>query len=333
MGEDLPFADNQPDYGAEFAVLSMKTQISIVTVTHNSASCIRDCVASIQAQTGIGAEVIVVDNASSDNTLQVLAGLGSSVEVIANGENIGFGRACNQGVAASQGELLFLLNPDAKLEQTDGLARACSSLLEHPRWGLAGTHVLSSDGLTDNPPATSYPEQNRANCSFSHLPGHLAWVLGASMLIRREAFEAVGGFDPGFFLSSEETDLCLRMRQQGWEIGYVADVDVLHVGMASERGYDPYDTSLRRMEGMLRFWSKHYPPEVVQRLALRDLFRTRFRMGWYFIMSRFSAPSSNAMRKYRRYRGISEASRRFLHTGPRDHKLYIRPESEASLEP
>ena len=132
------------------------------------------------------------------------------------------------------------------------------------------------------------------------------------MLIRREVFAAVQGFDPGFFLSSEETDLCLRIRQRGWEIGFVPEVSIRHIGMASERSFDPYETWLRRLPGMHRFWAKHYPAAEVRRLVRRDLFRARFRERWYGLMARFQGRGSSAWLKHRRYAGICEASRRFL---------------------
>ena len=289
--------------------------ISIIVVTYNSAPCIATCVGSACEQEGVQVELIVVDNSSTDDTLGMLRGLTPNIHVEANHENIGFGRACNQAFALSHGRFIFLLNPDAQLEQRDALAQLCRAMEQHARWGLAGTRVITSDGRCEGPAAT-YPEQHRVHRDFSHLPGTLAWVYGASMMVRREVFAAVDGFDPGFFLSSEETDLCLRVRQQGWEIGFVPDVSVRHIGMASERGSDPYETWLRRMPGLLRFWSKHYPPEDVRRLVRKDWFRASFRRQWYGVIAQFCGPRSEAWLKHRRYAGICEATRRFLSAGP-----------------
>jgi GT2 family glycosyltransferase len=288
--------------------------ISVITVTYNSAPFVADWARSIQAQEGVCAEIIVVDNASSDNTVQVIRELRMPAQLLANHNNIGFGRACNQAFAISRGRLAFLLNPDAQLEQRDGLTRLREALDKHPCWGLAGTLITRPDGHTEAHGQITYPEQHRVGCDFSQLPGSLAWVGGASMIIRREVFAAVGGFDPGFFLSSEETDLCLRVRQHGMEIGFVADVSVRHVGMASERGQDPYQTWLVRMGGLLRFWSKHYPAKDVCRLVWRDLFRASLRQRWYAIFACLNGPTSTAWHKYRRYGGIRAACRQFLNT-------------------
>ena len=135
------------------------------------------------------------------------------------------------------------------------------------------------------------------------------------MLVRREAFAAVDGFDPGFFLYAEETDLCLRLRERGWEIGFVPEVTVRHIGGASEQGNDPYETRLRGMAGIHRFWAKHYPTDDVKRLVWRDWLRSNFRRRWYGITRRFHGPGSRAWLKHREYAAISEASRRFLGAG------------------
>ena len=290
----------------------MDIDVSVIVVTYNSAPCIKECLNSILGQQGPRFEIIVVDNASADDTVSVVRVLGADVRLLSNQENIGFGRGCNQGVATSRGRFLYLLNPDASLPERDSLARLCHIMEQNPRWGLAGTRVTESGGAVECRPADSYPDQHRVHCDFSHLPGTIAWVFGASMFIRREVFAAVEGFDPGFFLSSEETDLCLRIRQQGWEIGFVPEVTAQHIGAASERGIDPYDTWLRRVPGIYRFWSKYYPPADVRRLVWKDWFRARFRQHWYAVMAWFGGAQSTAWRKHRRYAGIGEAARRFL---------------------
>lgn len=291
--------------------------VSVIVVTYNSAPCIERCVGSVREQEGVVTELIVVDNVSTDDTVAVVRHLGADVHLIVNSENVGFGRGCNQGFAVSRGRFLYLLNPDAQLEQRDGLARLKGAMAQNPRWGLAGTRVITPEGEIQGA-ERQYPDQQRVGCDFSHLPGTLAWVSGASMFIRREVFAAVDGFDPGFFLSSEETDLCLRIRQGGWEIGFVPEVSVRHVGMASECSFDPYETWLRRLPGMHRFWAKHYPAAAVRRLVRRDLFRAGFRQRWYGLLARLQGPGSGAWHKHRRYAGICEASRRFLRTGRGD---------------
>jgi len=295
----------------------MDLDVSVIIVTFNSAPCISECLDSVLRQQGVRLEVIVVDNASGDKTVDVVRGLGTNIRLLTNQENIGFGRGCNQGFAASHGRFLLFLNPDAFVEQRDGVAQLCRIMRQNIRWGLAGTRVTEADGTIECPASASYPDQHRVRCDFSNLPGKIAWVFGASLFVRREVFVAVAGFDPGFFLTSEETDLCLRIRQHGWEIGFVPEITVRHIGAASEQGIDPYDTWLRRVPGMYRFWSKHYPPRDVRRLLRKDWFRASFRRRWYAVMAWFGGNDSVAWRKYRRYAGISEAARQFMRANSR----------------
>src|SRR5262249_48788965 len=159
---------------------------------------------------------------------------------VENRDNVGFGRACNQGFAASKGRYIYFLNPDAQLIGSYPLANLCHALSEHKNWGMAGSRVVSATGEWKEP-ATSYPGQAHIRKDFSGLPGRIAWVVGASMIVRREVYAELGGFDPEFFLYSEETDFCLRLRKCGYEIGMVENSAVRHIGGASESGRDPYE--------------------------------------------------------------------------------------------
>ena len=284
--------------------------ISIISVTYNSERCIADCVKSVLSQRGVAFEVVVVDNASTDNTLARLKEL--KCRVIASTENVGFGRGNNLGFAATCGRYVFLLNPDARLVETDALANLCRLMDANPRWGMAGTMVCFPDGEPESPPATIYPGQRHVRRDFSKLPGKVAWVLGASMIIRRELFEKLDGFDPGFFLYSEETDFCLRIREIGFEIGFIPEVVVEHIGGASEDTRDPYEVSGRKLKGLLRFRQKHYSPDDCVFLAKRDLRRARFRMILNGLLARLQPSHSKAWQKHRLYRAIWEVSRDYL---------------------
>lgn len=286
--------------------------ISVIIVTYNSARHIAACLQSVLAQTGVSHEVIVVDNASADDTLAQLEKF--DVQVIANRQNVGFGQGNNVGVSVSRGRYVYLLNPDARLEGDHVLAGLCRQMEAQSRWGMAGTRVLSDDGQSESPPATIYPGQRHVHRDFSKLPGNIAWILGASMVIRCELYAQLGGFDPEFFLYSEETDFCLRLRELGFEIGYLPEITVSHIGGASENRRDPAELSARKLKGLLRFRKKHYPPDDCVFLAKRDLHRARWRMIWNGLLARVQPASSTAWQKHRQYRGIWEVSRDFLNS-------------------
>ena len=291
--------------------------VTVIIVTYQSASCIGDCLDAVLAQDGIDAEVVVVDNASTDGTLDVVRRRKSKhLRTIANTENLGFGKGCNQAFAGSHGKFIYLLNPDAQLVEPDVLSRLRRALGEHPEWGLAGTALIGADGTPEPPPETTYPGQLRAANDFAALPGKIAWVLGASMFVRRNVYDTLCGFDPDFFLYSEETDFCLRLRKQGYEIGYVADVQVRHIGGVSEDGSDPYDVWTRRTKGLHLFWSKHYAVEDVARLVEFDAARARRRMRLNSLLARLLPAKSKPWQKMRRYQGIYETSLKFLSGTP-----------------
>ena len=283
---------------------------SVIIVTFNSADHIGACLESVQAQTGVAFEIIVVDNASADSTLEKIKGLKG--RVIPSPENLGFGRGNNLGFASSCGRYIYLLNPDARLPGKNSLADLCRNMDANPSWGMAGTRVLSADGKSESEPATIYPGQRHVHRDFSKLPGNIAWVLGASMIIRRELYEKLGGFDPGFFLYSEETDFCLRLRELGFEIGHITEVAVGHIGGASENPRDPYVTASGKLRGLLRFRQKHYPPGDCVFLARRDRRRAWLRMVWNGLLARLQPPHSRSWQKHRAYLGIWEVSRKFL---------------------
>jgi N-acetylglucosaminyl-diphospho-decaprenol L-rhamnosyltransferase len=286
--------------------------VSVIVVTYNSADCIKTCLQSALGQEGVVIEAIVVDNVSADETIKTVRGIEGNVRLLVNHENEGFGRACNQGVASCRGKYVMLLNPDAAFDDKYSLAKLCRAMERNSQWGVVGTTVTEADGSVDCPPSLSYPKQERTSRDFSALPGRIAWVFGASMLIKREVFLAVGGFDPEFFLTSEETDLCLRIRERGFEIGFVKEVAVRHMGAASERGKDPYDTWRLRAPGMYRFWAKHYPRKDARNLVRKDWLRARYRESVYRLFSWYAARESPVWQKYRRNKGIGDAAGAFL---------------------
>jgi hypothetical protein len=290
--------------------------ISVIIVTYNAAEYIRACLDSVFRQTGVEFEILVVDNASADSTTKVvqeLIGDRKNIRLFANRENIGFGRANNQAFAASSGEFIYLLNPDAQLVQPDALKILRDQLERHPEWGVAGTRILRGNGQEELAVCEHYQGQEHVrHRDFSKLPGRRACVLGASMFFSRRVFAEMGGFDEDYFLYQEEADLCLRLREKGYEIGFVPEAAIQHLGEASERGCDPYETWRRRANGMLLFWKKNYPAADALRLTEMDLKRSRFKMISYGWLAKFQPANSSAWRKHRKYRAIWEQSRSFI---------------------
>jgi len=175
--------------------------------------------------------------------------------------------------------------------------------------GLLAPRLLDLEGR-EQPPYAEYPRQRHA-LRFD-LPGALAWVLGAAMLVRRELFEAIGGFDEGFFLYGEDADLCLRIRRAGFEIAHAPEVTVRHVGGTSEAAATAHAKWTRKQQGLHRFFELHYPPEAVRRIARRDLAQAGYRRLLLGSKLALGLASAEDRAKLERYRAISETSRALL---------------------
>ena len=229
--------------------------LSIVIVNWNVRDLLRRCLDSIFASGQPRLEVIVVDNASSDGSLDMLRADFPHVTLIANADNRGFPAANNQGLAAARGRCVMTLNPDTAIVG-DALARMIAYLDAHPDVGALGPQLLNPDGSIQSSRrrfptfATALFESTWLQGIAPHsvlrryyvddvpgdVPQEVDWVTGACIVVRREALEAVGGFDPDFFMYSEELDWCRRIKSAGWTIVYLSEAKVIHhVGKSSEQ--------------------------------------------------------------------------------------------------
>lgn len=232
--------------------------LDIVIVNWNSGVLLREAVASIaEFGANVVSSVIVVDNHSSDDSLSAVeadaADLPFSLHVIRNPTNMGFGAACNQGAKQAQSEYLLFLNPDTALfagTLSDSLAYMQDPA--HAGVGICGVQLLDEQGRVSRSCAR-FPSARRFLAHASGLDrlfprlGHFMadWdhrqtrevdqVIGAFFLVRREMFEALGGFDERFFVYFEEVDLSLRARNAGWRSVYLADAQAFHVGGGTSR--------------------------------------------------------------------------------------------------
>ncbi|GAB4031442.1 MAG: hypothetical protein Fur0012_08630 [Elusimicrobiota bacterium] len=234
----------------------MSVKISVIIVSFNCREMLSACLKSIYESDLRDFEVIVTDNASSDDTVEMLSRLYPQVKLIQNKINIGFGAACNLGAEAAQGGWLFFLNPDTevKIETFTALSRFIDS---HPAACAAGAKLLWPDGSYQDSykrffsPFFSMMELFELHYYFPKNPFNLRvnynfeifnkitkvdWVIGAALAVKRECFKTVGGFDPDFFMYFEETDLCRRIAQRGGEVFFIPDCEVIHKkGKVSEK--------------------------------------------------------------------------------------------------
>lgn len=206
----------------------------MIVVTHQSAEHLRPLLAALEPQLLQSDELVVVDNASSDGTAEVACSLGASVRVIETGENLGFAGGCHVGADATHAPLLLFLNPDSQ-PQRDCLAHLRGAASAHPDWGawqaavmLADERINTSGGVVHylgigwagdcERPASELPRHDR----------EITFPSGAAMIVRRSAWNELGGLDREYFMYGEDLDLGLRLWLAGHGVGVVPNAHVLH---------------------------------------------------------------------------------------------------------
>lgn len=289
--------------------MSPEFDISVVIVSYNTASMITKAIDSVLKQKNVRFELIVIDNWSPDNSVAVLRSYQDKINLIVNSSNLGSGQAANQGFRRARGKLLYLLNPDAELQSELALSAICRFMRNHSRCGLAGTRVLEQQDTVDVLPRLSYPFQQYTKANFDHLPGKIAWVLGASIALRQDVFELTGGFSKDYFLYGDEVDLCLRIRKHGYEIDYIQDVVVSHLGRGSEKNTRAYDYWIKKQKGLYTFIKAHYSMEDSVRILRIEKNRAFWRSLFLQISKRFFGLNSQQLEKLERYRAIYDSSK------------------------
>jgi N-acetylglucosaminyl-diphospho-decaprenol L-rhamnosyltransferase len=230
-------------------------ELAVVVVNHNAGSFLPECLSSIYAAAGdLALDVVLVDNASTDGSTEGAARAHPSLRILRNRSNRGFAVAANQGVAATSAPFIFLLNPDAEIIG-GSLPALVKVAADRPGAAILGPLVRNSDGSIQAS-ARKVPDlleslghaflgpfspNNRFSRAYTMAEWdrsserEVEWVSGCAMLVRREAFEAVGGFDDGYFMYVEDVDLCTRLRQAGWSVLFSPELEVVHETGVSAR--------------------------------------------------------------------------------------------------
>jgi GT2 family glycosyltransferase len=177
----------------------------------------------------------------------------------------------------ANGMFLLLLNPDTVLMRSDTLKILVDRLASNPQIGLLSPLIEEPRKDKQVYPRYRYPSTGHLKYTkiFNALPGQIAWVLGACMLIKHSVFEVIGGFDPDYFLYGEDTDICLKLRLAKYEIGFAEDVRIMHVGGASEFGANTLEKWLRKKRGLYLFFTKHLDTRDVIRIAKVETLKSR----------------------------------------------------------
>jgi GT2 family glycosyltransferase len=248
-------------------------RFAVVIVNHNDRDNLRLCLASIPA----GVATVVVDNASTDGSVDLVRADYPWAQVLADGTNPGYGAAANKGIRLCSTDYVLLLNTDTVLA-ADTLRTLQEYLDEQPAAAIAGPCLVNPDGsvqasvfpmpgtlrwlLENDPVAPVLGLVAGARKKFYRFapptrPTSVPWVLGAVLAIRRDAFLEVGGFDETFFLYFEEVDLCARIRAAGGEVHFVPTTAVVHTGGTSTSQVRTR-AAVEHFRSTLRFYRRHY---------------------------------------------------------------------------
>lgn len=280
-------------------------KLSIIIVTYNSLGYIKDCIGSIyKYPPREDFKLVVVDNASRDGTPEYISRNYPKVILISNEKNRGFAAAVNQGIASADSELVLTINADCEVYE-NALDRLIGYFDHNPKLAAAGPRIFNSDGSIQYSCRTFpsffgaavhtllahiYP-RNPVTRKYKLMdvcrdePFKVDWVSGSCMMIRRKALEDAGLFDERYFMYVEDTDLCYRMWQKGWEVHYMPHSEVLHhIAGSSRPGGKPgrremITASYRMQKSVFHFFWKNYRKTVKVLLMPFIIFALGFRLA------------------------------------------------------
>jgi GT2 family glycosyltransferase len=246
--------------------------LTVIIVSWNVCRLLNDCLYSVEAaMKSLNAEIYVVDNASHDGSVQMVAEKYPGVHLIANQENLGFGRANNQVLRLCQTKYALLLNPDT-LVHPNTFEMMLSFMEAHPRAGLAGPEQRDGNGtlifsyLVSWSPREFIEHWIERLASFGQRRTRLLYtqprrvpILSAGCwILRQAALAETGLFDEEMFLYNEEYDMCTRMRRAGWEIWFLRDVEIIHYRRQSMRQCSPLQEANYYLHSMSIWLKKRY---------------------------------------------------------------------------
>ncbi len=261
--------------------------LSIIIVSWNVADLLKACLTSIyRADHPFTFEILVVDSASSDHSVEMVRREFPQVKLIAETTNLGFSRCNNIGLEAAQGRYRLLLNPDTEVLD-DALERLISYLDSHPDVGVIGPHTLNTDGSTQST-RRRFPTAGVLFTESTWLQAlaprrwlddyyvveqpdsgifDVDWVQGSALLLRREVYEQIGGLDEGFVMYSEEMDWCKRARLAGWHVVYHGEAHIVHHGGKSSEQVTGRK-HIHFQESKLRYVRKYHGNVLAQALRI-----------------------------------------------------------------
>ena len=279
----------------------MPPTISVIIVNYNTADHLARCLPSILAQQGPSFEILVVDNASRDNSVEIVRSRFPAVTLIDSPDNLGFAKANNLALKQASGQYIYFLNPDTEVRK-NAFAAMQAYMEATPQVGMAGTAIFYPDNTPQSSVETRYPGQRYTRGELRNLPGHIAWLLGASIIVRSEIIKKVGGFSEDYFLYGEDIDLGLTVRKEGWELGFIPDAEIVHWEGQSERQSLPAEVWQKKFKAEMLFYRKHYSRQTVQAIKRANILQACWRIATLTIALPFLINKTEARSKLSRYK-------------------------------
>ena len=282
--------------------------LSHILVNYHSREPLLEVLASLpNGAAGLQSETVVIDNSPGDGTAEALATKFPAARIIANAENVGYARAVNQGLRATSGAFVLVMNPDCEVP-SGAIRTLVDHLRAHPRAGIAGPRILNPDGTLEYS-ARAFPDPftflfNRYSLLTRLFPRNpwsrrylmtdwdhasvrdVDWLSGACMVVRRAAIDEVGPMDEAFFMFNEDVDWCRRMKRAGWGVVYVPDATVVHhIGASRKRTANR--VILERHRGMIHYFRKHHPSNPILSALVGTLITLR---AWLMVAANALKP-------------------------------------------
>jgi len=251
----------------------MAIDLSVIVVNWNTRDLLRDCLRSVEEHSGgLGTGVIVVDNGSSDGSPDMVREDFPAVRLVENGQNLGFARAVNRGLDIATGRHFLLLNSDTRvlpgslesmvafLDETEAAALCGPQLVNEdgsPQNSIANFPTLATELLNKSLLRLLFPGRFPKKVAEGETPHEVESVIGAAMMVKREAVEEVGRLDEDYFFFLEETDWCNRFREEGWKVYHLPAVRIVHLqGKSAEKVHIP--ARIEYFRSRYTYFRKHH---------------------------------------------------------------------------
>jgi len=285
--------------------------LSICIVTYNAKDLLLGCLKSVYNNLDhVNAEVVLVDNASTDGSIEAVRELWPDVQIIKNTENLGFVKPTNQAMKISRGRYVLWLNNDT-IVLDNALAKLVEFMDTNPLVGICGPKVLNRDGTVQNQCRRGFPTPwnifayltglSRLFPNSPRFAGYLMTyfdedqvhevdaVSGSCLLVRREVINQIGYLDEDYYAYGEDLDYCARAKKAGWKIYYYPRAEIIHYGGQGGSGVQPYRSIYHFHRSMWLFYQKH--------IASDHIFLFNWAVGFAIVAKLFLAVIANLLRR------------------------------------